>query len=153
LSGATLIVGDNGTGNLNINGGASLLVGDVSGDSVLGSSSGGVGTASVSGAGSTWTTSHQLFVGLDGVGSLAVQNGGTVSDSFGYIGYGSIVDNNASGSVTVTGPGSSWSSSSDLSVGSLANGSLMVQNGGHVDCKQGIIAPFGPYHGDVTVSD
>jgi T5SS/PEP-CTERM-associated repeat protein len=63
-----------GTGKISITGGAKLTTGP----SRLGF--GGVGTAVVDGAGSTWISAQALELGLyGGVGNLSITNGGTVS--------------------------------------------------------------------------
>ncbi|MBO4227924.1 autotransporter domain-containing protein [Bradyrhizobium neotropicale] len=75
-NGGLLFVGNVGTGTLTIqNGGTvSSLVGGG-----LGYAAGSNGTATVTGAGSSWTNSFALFVGYGGTGTLTIQNGGSVS--------------------------------------------------------------------------
>jgi len=110
-----LILGYWGQGSLNITNG-----GTVSNTlAFLGSSSGtgyvGTGTATVDGAGSTFTNSGDLYVGELGVGVLNVLSGGAVSNVDGFIGaYGG---GDSEGSVTVDGAGSTWSSTGSLYVG------------------------------------
>ena len=66
----------------------------------LGYYSGSSGTAVVSGAGSTWTTTDNLYVGKDGTGSLTVQDGGQVSA--GAL-YASLGDLHGNGTITASG--------------------------------------------------
>ena len=71
-----------------------------------------------------------LFVGHRGSSnSLIISNGGTVADTFGYIGY----FNSSNNSGLVTGAGSLWTNSGGLSVGYQGSGnSLVISNRGTV---------------------
>jgi T5SS/PEP-CTERM-associated repeat protein len=142
--GGNLTAGNVGTGTLNIlNGGAvSNIVGFVR-------NNGGTGTVTVDGAGSSWTNSSVLYIGLS-TGSnstLNIQNGGTVSNTNGYVGY-----NGGTGTVTVDGAGSSWTTSSIMYVGgsSGSTGTLNIQNGGTVSNTIGYVGYTGGT-GTVTV--
>ncbi len=133
-----LVVGQSGTGFLNIlNGGAvSNLTAYISG-------AGGGGTVTVSGVGSngtasTWTNAFELYVGFDGAGAgagtLSILNGGTVSSLGGYIGY----NPGSQGTVTVSGVGSNgtastWTNTGDLYVGYDGAGTLNILAGGRVE--------------------
>jgi T5SS/PEP-CTERM-associated repeat protein/autotransporter-associated beta strand protein len=98
----------------------------------------------VSGAGSSWTNSSDLYVGT---GTLTIQNGGAMSNGIGYIGY----NPGSSGTVTVSGAGSSWTNSGALAVGFSGTGALTIQNGGTVVSNTvGMIG--GVFGGTVTVS-
>ena len=44
-----------------------------------------MGTATVTGAGSTWANSGGLYVGYSGTGTLRVADGAVVSNSFAFI--------------------------------------------------------------------
>ena len=126
----TECVGDYGTGTLNIEAG-----GQVSGSSGrLGHSSGSTGTATVTGAGSTWTHSNAIHVGYGGSGTLNIEAGGQViaySDTVGHgCGYVGVLAG-STGTVTVTGEGSTWSNS-DLYVGCEGAGTLNIEAGGKV---------------------
>ena len=52
----------------------------------VGAVPGSDGTVTVTGAGSTWTNSGNLFVGGGGTGTLTVADGATVSSVNGYVG-------------------------------------------------------------------
>ncbi|CAD5277914.1 conserved exported hypothetical protein [Bosea sp. 62] len=120
-----LYVGHSGTGTLTIeNGGrvSNTLFGYV------GTSSGGIGTVTVTGAGSTWTNSAELLVGYSGTGTLAVENGGKVSNTIGSVGRNA----GSTGTVTVTGAGSRWTNSAELYVGYQGTGTLTIADGGTV---------------------
>ena len=92
----------------------------------LGYKGGAVGTATVSGAGSTWA-SYEVYIGYSGTGVLNISNGARVS-SGGYIGY----NTGSTGTVTVDGAGSTWTGSDELYVGYQGTGALMITNGGTV---------------------
>ncbi|HEY4075871.1 MAG TPA: hypothetical protein VGM26_02965, partial [Rhizomicrobium sp.] len=130
-----LIVGDTGTGTLNILAGGTVSnhIGNI------GNQSGGTGTVLVSGTDgnghvSTWTSSAQINIGnLTGsTGTLTIQNGGKVASDQGAIGaFG------GTGTVTVTGTdgnghASTWTPDNNIYVGLYGNGSLTVADGGVV---------------------
>ncbi|TPK89448.1 autotransporter domain-containing protein [Mesorhizobium sp. B2-4-17] len=93
---------------------------------------------------------HYVFVGTiaDYTGSLTITNGGTLSDTAGYLGYVS----NAGGTVSVVGAGSVWSNSSDLflALGTNSTGTLTISNGGAVSDTMGHVG-YGLGTGTVTV--
>jgi T5SS/PEP-CTERM-associated repeat protein len=76
-----LIVGRFGTGTLLVQNGAKLVVNGASGDAEIGEQVGSTGTATVTGAGSSWTTTGTIRVGRNGAGTLNVLSGGTVTAS------------------------------------------------------------------------
>lgn len=120
-----MTVGEAGSGLLNIESGASVLsVSSVA----IGNLAGSDGAATVSGAGSSWTSNGNLMVGINGAGSLSVENGASVTSQQSHIGdfYGS------TGTVTVTGAGSSWTSNNLIRVGNQSSGTLNIENGGSV---------------------
>ena len=91
----------------------------------LGYHAGSTGTATVTGAGSTWSSSSRLIIGDSGTGILNIENGGQVSNAWTYIG----LSPGATGTATVTGTGSTWTIG-DLIVGYYGTGTLNIQNGG-----------------------
>jgi T5SS/PEP-CTERM-associated repeat protein/autotransporter-associated beta strand protein len=128
--------GSDGNGTLNIqNGGA---VRNPSG--FIGYN--GIGTVTVDGAGSSWTNSGTFYVGgsSGSTGTLNIQNGGTVSNTIGYVGY-----SGGTGTVTVDGAGSSWTSSGILYLGyiSSGNGTLNILNGGRVSSTGVVLGHLG----------
>lgn len=137
VAGNTLI-GNNGTGALNISGGGTVT----SGTTAIAARTGSTGTLSVSGAGSSFAATGQLQVGgtganSGGTGSLVVQNGATVSATDTLIIYGT-------GSVTVNG--------GTLTVGNLSNGGATV---GDIDITNGMLTFGGAntstlYQGDIS---
>jgi T5SS/PEP-CTERM-associated repeat protein len=121
-----LYVGNSGTGALTIQNGGTVSNGA---DAFIGVNSGATGTVTVDGAGSSWTDTGNLYVGQTGTGVLTIRNGGAVSNgSDGHIGANA----GATGTVTVTGAGSSWTNAGTLSVGEAGTGTLTIANGGAV---------------------
>ena len=105
-----------------------------SGYGYLGYRNGSTGIATVSGAGSTWTTREGFLVGYSGTGTLNITNGGRVN-SDGLPDYSRVRlgnDAGAMGIVNVDGPGSMWTMSNYLNVGYSGTGILHITNGGTV---------------------
>jgi fibronectin-binding autotransporter adhesin len=130
-----LFIGDQGTGVLTISGGAKVT--NVSAESYygyafIGYQGGGSGTATVTGAGSSWANSGGLYVGFGGTGSLTISNGGSVSNADGLIGYDAF--GTGAGTVTVDGIGSTWLNTGELKIGNGGSGTLAILNGGLVTC-------------------
>jgi T5SS/PEP-CTERM-associated repeat protein len=87
------------------------------------------GRVVVTGAGSKWANiGSSLLVGALGRGTLIVQNGGVVTNNSGTL--GSIAG--SEGTVEVTGSGSKWTNSVDLTAGSAGKGTLTVKDSGTV---------------------
>ena len=97
---ASIGVGYDDTASLQISGGVNVE--SVSG--YLGYQTGSVGTATVTGEGSEWNNSDDLYVAKDGSGTLGIDSGGAVSSVNGYVG----VNPDSTGEVLVTGTGSRW---------------------------------------------
>lgn len=87
--------------------GGSLLIGAGSvftnsgGTNLAGAAINSTGSATVTGTGSAWDVSQYMNVGGYGVGTLNIQNGGTVTTSTGYLGFNA----GATGIATVSGAG------------------------------------------------
>ena len=95
------------------------------------------GEVTVSGSGSNWQTgTYGVIVGDIGQGRLTVGNGASVANSWASIGY----YDTAEGSVTLTGPNTTWDNAGDLYVGDGGRGTLLVENGAGV-------SSFGAYLG------
>lgn len=75
-----------------------------------------------------WNVGSDLNIGREIDATLTIAGGGTVTSQAGRIGYSL----NRSGTVTVTGAGSSWTNSGDLSIGYSGIGSLTIMAGGTV---------------------
>ena len=127
-----------GTGTLNIQNGGTVT--DLAG--FVGNLPGSQGTVTVSGAGSTWTNTGTVVVGGLGTGTLTIQNGGVVNSG----GGGSVGQSAGStGTVTVTGPGSTWNNGpgGGLNIGSFGTGTLTIANGGTVNNNTAFTANIG----------
>lgn len=105
---------------------------------------GGVGTATITGAGSSWTLSggspSQLALGNTGVGTLNVLDGGLVSSA--YVGIGQSISGTGSGSILVSGTDSQLTATTLLSVGDGSDGSLTIEAGGAVVSAAAYIGGF-----------
>jgi T5SS/PEP-CTERM-associated repeat protein len=148
-----LMVGYSGTGTLTIENGGQVS----SSYACPGFTSGSTGTVIVTGAGSTWTNagSHgSLDVGISGAGTLRIENGGKVSNKWNsYIGR----DSGASGTVAVTGPGSTWDVGTGggfmvLGVSYGGAGTLTVEHGGEVSIN-GMLEVGKGGTGTLTIAD
>lgn len=73
---SVLAIGRDGTGTLTISSGGTVA--GLSG-TVGGAGAAGVGTATVTGAGSNWTLTHQLGVGNVGTGTVTIADGGRIT--------------------------------------------------------------------------
>jgi T5SS/PEP-CTERM-associated repeat protein len=131
-------VGYSGTGALTVsNGGTFTGVGLM----WLGYNAGSSGSLSVDGAGShvTLAGSSGLVVGSLGSGTLAISNGGTVSNFTGAIAGGA----GSTGAVTVSGAGSSWIVADTLNIADSGTGTLTISSGGHVSDNVAIVGNHG----------
>jgi T5SS/PEP-CTERM-associated repeat protein len=137
-NGVTLNLSQSGSSGLGVGyyGSGTLTIADgvnvASSGGTLGYYAGSTGTATVTGAGSTWTNSGNLAVGNYGTGSLAIVNGGNVTTS-GWLSVGASAG--GSGSVTINGPGSTLNSGYIT----VSSGSLHITNGGSASSFQSTI--------------
>lgn len=121
-----LIVGNLGTGTLSISSGSR-----VTSAGAIGIGSTGTGTVVVDGSGSSFGSSSPspVVVGSSGNGAVTVSNSGAISSAGFILG----ANGTGMGTVTVSGPGSTWASSSNWSyVGYAGHGALSITNGGRV---------------------
>lgn len=124
---SNIIVGSDAPATLQIiNGGT--LISDLFA-SYIGYDSGSNGTVTLSGAGSAWTGSNEIFVGTFGTatGRLNILSGGTASTNHLTLG----LDPQASGTVTVNGAGSNLSALW-IHIGREGSGTLDILNGATV---------------------
>jgi T5SS/PEP-CTERM-associated repeat protein len=96
------------------------------------------GIVTVAGAGSTWTNSFSLQIGLNSAGRLSIEAGGNVSTLNSYI---------HSGEVAVIGLGSTWTNASTLGVYDR----LIITDGGAVSSASAEVGVIPGTPGDVTV--
>ena len=142
LSAGDVVIGYSGIGNrLEVSNGGTVSNGVVN---YAGGLSGGIigfnegstdNSVLVTGTGSQWNSSGDLFVGFNGAGnSMVISNGGSISNSQvdfgGVLGWGAASSNNT---VIVTDAGSTWTNSGNLTIGyeGSAN-SMVISNGGTV---------------------
>jgi T5SS/PEP-CTERM-associated repeat protein len=151
LNSADLVVGFGGNGTLNVLDGA--LVQNF--DAVIAGSVGSDGTVLVNGAGSEWINMGEIIVGDDDDGVLIIEAGGFVSSSAVIGTPAGILGANAgsSGTVTVTGPGSQWTTGvGDMIVGQEGSGDLTIADGSSVSNHNGFIGREVGGSGIVTVT-
>ena len=88
-----------------------------------------------------------LAVGNTATGELLASHGGIVSNRDGIVGNSS----GATGSITVTGSGSTWNNSRSLLLGILGSGILTIENGGSVNNDDGFLSSNAGAVGIATV--
>ncbi len=150
--GTLALTGDSSgfTGDIYADGGTLAITGQLGGAyGYIGTASSSTGTATVSGAGSAWTITIDLYVGDYGNGTLTIAEGGAVADTDGHIGAG----HGSTGAATVSGADSTWTNDVNLYVGTYGNGTLTIEDGGAVtNTGDGYIAFASVSSGTVTVS-
>lgn len=126
-------VGNEGDGVLAISSGGFLT----NVDGYVGTEANADGTATITGLGSSWVNTGDFLVAHNtgSTGTVTISDGATVSDVQGLL--GDLVGSN--GTLTVTGPGSLWSSSSDVNVGRFGTGTLTIADGGRTEGNRGYI--------------
>ncbi|PTX93212.1 hypothetical protein DB345_16435 [Spartobacteria bacterium LR76] len=140
-----LFVGKSGTGYLTVIEGA-----------VVESDSGYVGygatntsAATINGDGSRWDNAASLHVGYQGAGTLNIQSGAVVTSTDGFIGE----DNGIlKGFVDISGIGSAWSASGDLSIGGAGTGTLKLREGGAADSENASLGVSSAGIGETNLS-
>ena len=125
-----LYVGNFGSGNtLTITNGGTV---HSAGNSLIGSEASATGNrAIVTGSDSLWISDSRMYIGYQGANnSLAVLDGGAVTNGEAYLGYGATATGNT---VTVSGSGSRWVNNGEFSIGYLCGGnSLTILDSGVV---------------------
>jgi T5SS/PEP-CTERM-associated repeat protein len=122
-----LTVGDDGSGNiLMISNGATVLSAS---SGFIGRGSGGSSNAAfVTGLGSRWLLSSNLYVGSNGAfNRLVISNGAYVENDYASVGNALSSSNNE---VVVTGNGSVWTNQDVLSLGVFGSGNRLVLSQG-----------------------
>ena len=119
-------------------------------DGYLGYWSDSKGTATVTGNGSQWNHSGNLYIGREGNGTLTIAAGGTVSSTRAYFGFQS----DSTGTATIMGIGSRWENSSGLYLGEGygSNGTLTIDAGGSVSSAYGYLGLESYSTGTATVT-
>jgi T5SS/PEP-CTERM-associated repeat protein len=118
------------------------------GTGYLGLNAGAIGAATVTGTSSEWNNASQLFVGRGGQGSLAIEQGGKVTNvAEAYVGY----EASGVGTATITGAGSVWQNLA-LLLGSSGDGFLRLEDGGEVISSYAYMGYFPDGEGEATVT-
>ncbi|MBU8542619.1 MULTISPECIES: autotransporter domain-containing protein [Roseomonadaceae] len=162
-----------GTGNLYVNGagtltmtGASAYTGNTylrdggftianggsvgSQHSVIGWMTGDDATATVTGAGSQWTNTGNLYVGNEGNGTLNITDGGVVTSASGYVGTVS----GSQGTLAIDGTNSAWRMTGAFIAGyeSGTNANVTISNGGQLRSVIGTLGDLAGSEGTLTVT-
>lgn len=139
-----LIVGDEGSGTLLVEDGGSVTTTNLA----VGYEDGGSGVLTLAGSASSLTVSDIMVVGTGSTstGTLTIEDGATANSGLTYISY----YEGASGSITVTGSGSTLNNASGVYLAVSGNGTLTIANGGLVTV--GAQQTDGSYDGTVTVA-
>lgn len=140
--GTAFFGGASGIGSFRVSGGA-----DVTGrDTRLNGLAGGPARITVSGSGSTWTNTGEMWIGNGALAQLLVEAGGAVSCPGVYVG---VV---GPGAATVTGEGSSLSSTAILKVGLASQSTMSVLAGADVTAQDTFVGDGISAAGTLTVS-
>lgn len=144
FSGDDVVVGNLGTGTLDVLDGAYAK----SADLFVGANIGSAGRMLVSGAGSTVDVVGRLFVGLADEGELDITDGGKMN----VTGDG-VLGSQAAGDaiVTVAGTDALLDITGPLVIGNAGKGVLTVADGGQVESAAGTLGALATGHGDVFV--
>ena len=130
--GVPITVGLLGSGSLSIENGGKLQQTGNWGSSVTIGGTSGNGSVSISGAGSSLTTTNSagIHIGNDQQGSLTISNGGAATVGYAFIGGNA----GSNGTATVTGSNSKLKIINSMSIANYGNvvGSLTVSAGGNV---------------------
>ncbi|WP_319531284.1 hypothetical protein [uncultured Cohaesibacter sp.] len=148
VSGEQLIISDYLPTDLTIQNGGVLN----SETTYVGANPGSLGTVTVTGTGSQWTLSDDLFIGLMGDGTVNVLDGATVASDTVVIGYvSSAVYSSAFGSVTIDN--ATWTNTNDFLIGRAGDASMTIQNGGYLSTLTGVIANGVDSESNMTVDN
>ena len=136
-SGTSVIVGDDGTGTLSIANGATFEADssdpDVDWGMDIGGNGTGDGTVTVDGTGSTLTVgAGGLSVGDAGQASLTVSDGATLDVTDATFGLVIGTNEGSTGTVDITGDGSTLNSDGPIIVGESGTGTLKIEDGGTI---------------------
>jgi len=146
-SGDRLVIGKQGAGTVTVRDGGQVLTGQCSLADQLPTDTAAV---RIEGAGSLWTTTGHLHVGLAGTGSLHVTGGGRLVSGNSYL--GSFRD--ARGEVSVAGGGSRWDVDGKLYLAAgLGRASMEITDGATVRNGTAYMAfEYGGSDAQVTVA-
>jgi T5SS/PEP-CTERM-associated repeat protein len=142
-----LYIGLNGTSSLTIDEGATVSAGAFT---ILGWEEGAEGNLSISGSGSSLSSTNSLFIGYYGDGLLNIYDGATVSTA----GYTKIGDQATStGTLFVTGSGSRLTSTNEVMIGRYGEGIAVVSNGGKISAANYLsVGLYEDSNGSLTIT-
>ncbi len=141
-----LNVGHSGTGSLTLEGGATM---SMTGNVALGKNSGGIGTANISGTGTSLTSASYFAAGETGRGTLNLSSGATISNTIGYVGLRHHQRQQRRDHYRHRLP---CTNSGDMFVGRTAAATLNIENGGKVKNANGFVSGLSTGNGFVTVT-
>lgn len=140
-----LIVGKAGTGYLTVKEGGAVS----SSSGYVGYSATNTSAATINGSGSRWDNSSSLHIGYQGAGTLNIESGAIVTSVDGFVGE----DNGLmEGLVNISGAGSAWNASGDLSVGEAGRGNFNLREGGAAESTNASLGVASSGNGEVTLS-
>lgn len=96
---------------------------------LIGSTGSSNGAIAVSGSGASWINAGEMYVGMQGAGTLSIEDGGLVQSADVFIGHNYISD----GDATVRDTGSIWMINGTLQMGKYGTGTLTIEAGGRVE--------------------
>ncbi len=149
LTNQNMLLGDSGSGVVNISGvgsiwnnSGSITVANSGGSTgsvdvrsggritsqttIIGKTANANGSGNVSGAGTSWNNTGDVIVGESGMGNLNVFNQGAITSLRSHVGFQA----GSNGSISVTDVGSTWTAAGSFFIGNAGTGSLQVLNGG-----------------------
>jgi T5SS/PEP-CTERM-associated repeat protein len=138
-----MVIGNDGHGDVLVTNRGEI----VSETALIGNTTNGVGTVVVQGGGSSWTSTDEVNIGLEGRGSLRIEDGADVVGTY-FSALGRAVT--GVGEAVVTGSGSTWTTT--VLVGELGEGHLTIEDGGKVFTRGGSIGSLPGANGDVMVT-
>jgi len=139
LNAGSILVGNEGTGTMTISGGSTVTADDF----IVGNDVDAVGTAAVTGTGSSLDLAVELNVGLEGTGTLNVTNGGNILVADG-VRVGSYAD--GVGTINIDGVNSEITSNTNTRIGDNGAGTVALTNGAH------FYADLATYIGDAATA-
>ena len=90
------------------------------------------GAVFIEGAGSNWTYNGKLIIGDDGIGTLNITGGGSLNTWVQVWARALGMAGEQASTVTVSGVGSSWTSTQPTAIGKYRTGTLTITDGGSV---------------------
>lgn len=141
-------VGSEAGAKLEISGGPGASL--TSSHGVIGHYEGETGEVTVTGAGNSWTSTGNIYVGNEGDGTLSVLSGATVASVDGYVG----TVEGSHGEVTIDGVDSEWAMTGVFIAGyeEGTTADVTISDGGSVKAVQGTLGDLAGSHGSMTVT-